>query len=51
MFRNADRYLALFVLVVLFVLSTLLLGIVVVVTGAVCNAATGLDCLARLQFA
>jgi Zn-dependent protease len=50
-FRNADRYLALFVLVVLFVLSTLLLGIVVVVTGAVCNAATGLDCLARLQFA
>jgi Zn-dependent protease len=50
-FRNADRYLPLFVLVVLFVLLTVLLGIVVVLTGAVCDAATGLDCLELLQFA
>jgi Zn-dependent protease len=50
-FRNADRYLALFVLVVLFVLLTVLLNIVVVITGAVCDAATGEDCLVRLFFA
>jgi Zn-dependent protease len=49
-FRNADRYLALFVLVVLFVLLTVLLNIVVVITGAVCNAATGDDCLVLLLF-
>jgi Zn-dependent protease len=49
-FRNADRYLALFVLVVLFVLLTILLNIVVVITGAVCDAATGEDCLVRLFF-
>jgi Zn-dependent protease len=50
-FRNADRYLALFVLVVLFVLLTVLLNIVVVITGAVCDAATGQDCLVQLSFA
>lgn len=48
-FRNADRYLALFVLVVLFVLLTVLLSIVVVITGAVCEAATGQDCLTTLS--
>ncbi len=50
-FRNADRYLALFVLVVLFVLLTVLLTFVVVITGAVCDAATGRDCLLLLSFA
>jgi Zn-dependent protease len=49
-FRNADRYLALFVLVVLFVLFSVLLDIVVLVTGAICNAATGTECLGLLRF-
>ena len=48
-FRNADRYLALIVLVVLFVL-TFLLGLASLITGAVCNAATGVDCLGQLSF-
>jgi Zn-dependent protease len=49
-YRNADRYLALFVLVVLFVLLTALLTIVAVITGAICDAATGQPCLVLLQF-
>src|ERR671919_39603 len=48
-FRSADKYLALFVLVALF-LFTFLLTIATVITGAICNAATGLDCLGLLQF-
>ncbi|HET9672001.1 MAG TPA: site-2 protease family protein [Actinomycetota bacterium] len=48
-FRNADRYLALIVLVVLFVF-TFVLGIASLLTGAVCDAATGRDCLAQLTF-
>jgi Zn-dependent protease len=48
-FRNADRYLALIVLVVLFVF-TFLMGIASVITGAMCEAATGEDCLALLLF-
>jgi Zn-dependent protease len=48
-YRNADRYLALIVLVVLFVL-TFLLNIARLLAGAVCNAATGVDCLVLLQF-
>jgi Zn-dependent protease len=48
-FRNADRYLALIVLVVLFVL-TFLLGLAQLITGAVCEAATGVDCLGQLSF-
>lgn len=48
-FRNADRYLALIVLVVLFVF-TFLLGIASVLTGAICDAATGGNCLASLSF-
>jgi Zn-dependent protease len=42
-FRNADRYLALIVLVVLF-LFTFLLGIARLLAGAVCDALTGVDC-------
>ena len=49
MFRNADRYLALIVLVVLF-LFTFLLSIASLLTGAVCEAATGQDCLVLLRF-
>lgn len=49
-FRNADRYLPLFVLVVLFIFLSILLWFVVLVTGAVCNAATGADCLDLLGF-
>jgi Zn-dependent protease len=48
-FRNADRYLALIVLVVLF-LFTFLLSIASLLTGAICEAATGQDCLVLLSF-
>ena len=47
-FRNADRYLALIVLVVLF-LFTFLLSIASLLTGAICEAVTGQDCLLLLQ--
>jgi Zn-dependent protease len=48
-FRNADRYLALIVLVVLF-LFTFLIEIASLLTGAVCDAATGENCLGLLRF-
>jgi Zn-dependent protease len=48
-FRNADRYLALIVLVVLF-LFTFLLGIARLLAGAVCDALTGVDCLGLFRF-
>ena len=48
-FRNADRYLALIVLVVLF-LFTFLLSIASLLTGAICEAVTGQDCLFLLSF-
>jgi len=48
-FRNADRYLALIVLVVLF-LFTFLIEIASLLTGAVCDAATGENCLGLLPF-
>ena len=48
-FRNADRYLPLIVLVVLF-LFTFLLSIASLFTGAICEAATGQDCLVLLSF-
>jgi Zn-dependent protease len=50
-YRNADKYLPLFVLVALFVLSSLILGFLTVLSSAVCDAATGLDCRAVLQLA
>jgi Zn-dependent protease len=43
-FRNADKYLPLIVLILLFVLFSVLLGLVSTLTGAVCDAATGVDC-------
>jgi Zn-dependent protease len=48
-FRNADRYLALIVLVVLF-LFTFLLEIAALLTGAICEAVSGQDCLVLLRF-
>jgi len=48
-FRNADRYLPLIVLVVVFVF-TFVLQLASLLTGAVCEAATGVDCLLRLSF-
>lgn len=48
-FRNADRYLALFVLVVLFVLFSTLFEFVQLLTGAICEAASGFDCLLLLR--
>jgi Zn-dependent protease len=50
LYRNADRYLALFALVVLFVLLTTLLTIVAIFAGAICEAASGVPCLTLLQF-
>jgi Zn-dependent protease len=43
-FRNADRYLPLIVLVVLYVF-TFVLGILGILGRAVCNAATGQECI------
>lgn len=48
-YRNADRYLALIALLVLFVL-TFVLNITAMLAGAVCNATTGVDCITLLQF-
>lgn len=48
-FRNADRYLALIVLVVLF-LFTFLLGIARILAGAVCDSLTGVDCSGLFRF-
>src|SRR5918994_6751580 len=47
-FRNADKYLPLIVLILLFVLFSILLGLVSTLTGAVCDAATGTDCFRSL---
>ena len=49
-YRNADAYLPLFVLVVLFVFSTLVLGFLTALTDAVCNAAASGDCQRALLF-
>jgi Zn-dependent protease len=49
-YRNADKYLPLFVLVALFVFSTLILGFLTLLTGALCNGATGIDCEQFLHF-
>ena len=43
-YRNADKYLPLFVLVILFVFSTFLLGFLTLIAGALCDAATGGGC-------
>jgi Zn-dependent protease len=47
-FRNADKYLPLIVLILLFVLFSILLGLVSTLTGAVCDAATGTECFRSL---
>lgn len=49
-YRHADRYLPLIVLVILFVFSSLVLGLLTSLTGALCNAATGVNCLGLLSF-
>jgi Zn-dependent protease len=48
-YLNADKYLPLFVLVALFVFSTLILGFLTAITGAICDAATGVDCRLVMQ--
>jgi Zn-dependent protease len=48
-FRNADRYLALIVLVVLF-LFTFLLGVARLLAGAVCDALSGVNCSGLFRF-
>jgi Zn-dependent protease len=49
-YRNADKYLPLFVLVALFVFSTLILGFLTTLAGAICDAATSVDCRLAMQF-
>jgi Zn-dependent protease len=49
-YRNADKYLPLFVLVILFVFSSLVLGFLTVITGALCDAATGSSCQLLMHF-
>lgn len=49
-YRNADKYLPLFVLVALFVFSSLILGFLTTLAGAICDAATGIDCQVAMQF-
>jgi Zn-dependent protease len=48
-YRNADRYLALIVLVVLFLL-TFLLGVARLLAGAVCDALTDVNCSDLFRF-
>jgi Zn-dependent protease len=43
-YRNADKYLPLFVLVILFILGGLALGFLDWISGAICNAAAGTSC-------
>ncbi len=43
-YRNADKYLPLFVLVILFVFSSLALGVLNALASALCHAASGFGC-------
>jgi Zn-dependent protease len=49
-YRNADKYLPLFVLVALFVFSSLVLGFLTLIASAICDAAVGGNCRAVMQF-
>ena len=49
-YRGFDRYLPLSVLVIVFLFSSLALGILTALSGALCNAASGQDCLLALRF-
>jgi Zn-dependent protease len=49
-YRDFDKYLPLLVLVILFLFSSLALGFLTSISGALCNAATGSDCVLLLQF-
>jgi len=49
-YRNFDRYLPLVVLVILFVFSSLAVGFLTTLTGALCDSATGVNCQLLLQF-
>ena len=49
-YRNFDRYLPLIVLVILFVFSSLAVGLLTTLTGALCDSAAGVHCQLLLQF-
>jgi Zn-dependent protease len=49
LYRNADKYLPLFVLVALFLFTTLIVGFLTMLSSAVCDAATGVDCRMIMQ--
>jgi Zn-dependent protease len=50
LYREGDKYLALIVLVILFLFSSLALGFLTSISGALCNSATGSDCVFLLRF-
>jgi Zn-dependent protease len=49
-YRDFDKYLPLMVLVIVFLLSSLALGLLTSISGALCDAATGSDCVFLLHF-
>jgi Zn-dependent protease len=49
-YRDFDKYLPLMVLVILFLFSSLALGVLTTISGALCHSATGTDCVFLLQF-
>jgi Zn-dependent protease len=49
-YRDFDTYLPLLVLVILFLFSSLALGLLTSISGALCNTATGVDCVLALHF-
>jgi Zn-dependent protease len=49
-YRDFDKYLPLMVLVILFLFSSLALGLLTTISGALCHSATGTDCVFLLQF-
>lgn len=48
-YRNADKYLPLFVLVALFVFTTLIVDLLNALAGAICNASTAVECRLIMQ--
>jgi Zn-dependent protease len=48
-YRNADRYLPLFVLVILFLFGSLVGGVLETMAGAICEATTSVDCVPAMQ--
>jgi Zn-dependent protease len=48
-YRNADKYLPLFVLVILFLFGSLVGGVLETMAGAICESATSVPCVPAMQ--